>query len=62
MKQTKGGSKEYRWELPPTPRQTLALFRLGVKDENIPGTRALARDLIYRLKKERDAKETIGPK
>lgn len=53
----KNQHKSFSWSLPPTPRQCLALTRLGVKDEDIPDTRWIARDLIYRLKKEKDNKE-----
>jgi len=46
-----------RWTLPPTPRQCAALFRYGVKHEELPTTRWEARRLIYELrkKKEKDA-------
>jgi len=37
------------WSLPPTAKQCAALARYGVKDEEMPDTRAGANKLIYDL-------------
>ena len=44
-----------RWLLPPTVRQVSALLSYGVQNEDIPDTRWGARDMIYKLRKQRDA-------
>lgn len=46
-----------RWSLPPTPRQTRALVLMGVQDKDLPTTRGTARDLIYKLRKEKEVKQ-----
>ena len=50
-----------KWTLPPTVRQVSALLSMGVQNEDIPDTRWRARDLIYRIRKEREVKNNEMP-
>ena len=45
-----------RWTLPPTPRQISALVQLGVQVDDIPEFRWQARDMIYKLRQQREFK------
>ena len=49
--------KSSKWTLPPTAKQCSALAKLGVKDEEMPDTRWQARDIIYRLRKQKEGGE-----